>query len=245
MILLLRDLSAEAEVERVRRDFVSIVGHELRTPLTMIRTSVDLLGEGDAGELNPTQERLVQVLGNNADRMTRLINDLVDMSVLDPGRLEIRVAPTNIADLADEIVESLQPDAIAREHTLSVEVSEEAIAVADPNRIRQVLTNLVTNAIKYTPVGGKINVLVENGGDHVAVSVADNGIGIKPEEQISLFERFYRAPGGRRMSSGAGLGLPIARAIVELHGGTMRCESDGESGSTFIFTLPREPVGSS
>src|SRR5690606_27102235 len=105
-----RDLSAEAEVERVRRDFVSIVGHELRTPLTLIRTSVDLLHEGDAGELNETQGRLVEVLRNNSERMTRLINDLVDVSSLDPGRLEIRPGWLDISDVVREVAESLNRD---------------------------------------------------------------------------------------------------------------------------------------
>ena len=128
--------------------------------------------------------------------------------------------------------------------TLKLKSTGEVWAEADARAVRQIWQNLVSNAIKYTPEGGAISVAVTPGPNMVEVVVADTGIGIKPEEQVHLFERFYRAPGGRRMSSGAGLGLPIARALIELHGGTIRSESDGESGSRFIFTLPREPLGS-
>jgi signal transduction histidine kinase len=176
--------------------------------------------------------------------MTRLINDLVDISSLEPGRLEIRPGWLDIADTVQEVAESLQRDADARQHALTLDAPDTLIVWADQNRVRQILTNLVTNAIKYTPEGGTVSITVEPGEEMVEISVADSGIGIKPDEQMLLFERFYRAPGGRRMSHGAGLGLPIARALVELHGGTLRSESDGADGSTFVFTLPRKPLGS-
>ena len=119
---------------------------------------------------------------------------------------------------------------------------DEVIVWADPARIEQVLSNLLSNAIKYTPPGGEIELRVEDTQPFVSVSVADNGIGIPPEEQGGLFEKFYRTSSGRRTTGGTGLGLAIARSIVDLHGGAIRCDSDGQHGTTFTFTLPRRPL---
>lgn len=240
MLVLLRDLSAEAEAERVKQDFVSMVGHELRTPLTLIRTTIDLLFEGDAGALNSTQGRIVEVLRNNADRLMSLITDLLDMSALDSGRMRINPSPIEVASIVRGVVEDVQSAAQAKQHSLRVETPALLTVWADPVRAQQVLQNLVSNAIKYTPTGGVIEVRVrEASGDFVEISVHDNGIGIPPEERAHLFEKFYRTSAGRRTTGGTGLGLAIARSLVELHGGQIWCESDGHSGSRFAFTLPR------
>ncbi|MEI6136246.1 MAG: ATP-binding protein [Chloroflexota bacterium] len=243
IIIIIRDLAAEAEAERVKRDFVSMVGHELRTPLTLIRTTIDLLHSRDAGELNPTQDRIVEVLLQNSDRLMSLISDLLDMSALDSGRMQITPGTTDLVEIVRGAVRSSRAAAEEHQHQLRLILPGEPVSVwADAARMDQVLSNLLSNAIKYTPPGGEIEVRVGAGAPFASVSVADNGIGIPPEEQSGLFEKFYRTSSGRRTTGGTGLGLAIARSIVDLHGGTIRCDSDGEHGTTFTFTLPRRPL---
>lgn len=211
----------------------------MRTPLTLIRTSVDLLTEQGAGELTPTQRRITEVLHNNSDRLLRLINDLLDMSALDSGRMRVHEMPVEMAKLLDEVLANYQHEAEDREITLTLEAPEEPIVVwADQARLGQVLANLMDNAMKYTPSGGHVTLRIVPGTPNVLVQVQDNGIGILPSEQPLLFQKFQRTRAGERQSGGTGLGLAIARSIVELHGGKIWCESDGRSGSTFSFTIP-------
>lgn len=241
MVLLLRDLAEQAEAERIKQDFVSMVGHELRTPLTMIQSSVDLLDDASIGALTPTQQRLVDMLHQNSERLLTLINDLLDISALDSGRVTISPQYIDLMEVATEVAEEYRGAAARKQMTLLVEPSDAPVEVwADHNRVRQVLSNLVGNAIKYTPEGGHVVITAHIWDALVAeVSVRDDGVGIPLGEQTQLFERFYRTRAGRRLSGGTGLGLAIARSIVELHGGMIWCESDGEHGSTFTFTLPR------
>ena len=241
LILLIRDLTNLLAAERAKQDFVSMVGHELRTPLTMIRATTDMLGEQDAGSLTPTQTRITEILRGNADRLLALVNDLLDVSALGSGRVHVAREPIDLLDVLDETIEAFERQAC--EHDLELRLVlppgiTSIPAYADRSRIRQVLSNLVGNAIKYTPRGGHIRVCVEAGPVLVRVDVQDDGIGIAPEDQAHLFEKFYRAAAGQRQSSGTGLGLTIARSIVELHGGMIWCESDGTHGSTFSFRLP-------
>ncbi|MEX1022816.1 MAG: ATP-binding protein [Dehalococcoidia bacterium] len=243
MMVLMRDLTAEAEAERVKQDFVSMVGHELRTPLTLIRTTIDLLNEGDAGALNDTQARIVEVLNSNTDRLMMLINDLLDMSAIDSGRLQIQPQMIDLVEVARTAIEEAHPAAAAKQHQTHLSAPEQALAWADRRRISQVLANLISNAIKYTPPGGVVEVIVDpSQEDWLRVAVRDNGIGIPPEEQTQLFEKFYRTSQGRRTTGGTGLGLAIARSLVELHGGRIWSESDGQTGSTFAFTLPTRQI---
>ena len=248
IILLIRDVTETVAAERLKQDFVSMVGHEMRTPLTLIRTSIDLLTEQGAGDLTPTQRRITEVLHSNSDRLLRLINDLLDMSALDSGRMRVHETPVDIRALIDEVLPNYEHEAENREITLAVEVpAYPVIAWVDRARIGQVLANLIDNAMKYTPSGGEMRIRVMPGEPTVLVQVQDNGIGILPSEQPLLFQKFQRTRAGERQSGGTGLGLAIARSIVELHGGNIWCESDGRSGSTFSFTIPsyhpdREPA---
>ena len=240
MILLIRDLTGEAEAERIKRDFVSMVGHELRTPLTTIRTSIDLLHEAEAGTLNATQQRIVEVLEGNSDRLLHLIDDLLDMSALDSGRVEVHQATIDLVEAVRETVEGERAKAETKSIALQVDHPAGGVPVwADRARLGQVLANLISNAVKYTPEGGHVTVRVVPSDPFAQVDVVDDGIGIPVAEQPQLFEKFFRTREGQRQSGGTGLGLAIARSIVELHGGEIWCESDGRSGSTFSFTLPR------
>ncbi|MQC47877.1 MAG: HAMP domain-containing protein [Chloroflexi bacterium] len=242
MLVLIRDLSAESEAEQVKQDFVSMVGHELRTPLTLIRTTIDLLHEGDAGTLNPTQQRIVEVLLGNTDRLMALITDILDVSAIDSGRLDILPEYMDIGEAIRAAVEEAMPGASAKQHTLFTAAPLGITVWADQRRIVQVLANLLSNAVKYTPPGGRIEAGLDTADEQIRIWVRDSGIGIPEEEQERLFEKFYRTSSGRRITGGTGLGLSIARSLVEMHGGRIWCDSDGETGSTFAFTLPRRRV---
>ena len=201
-----------------------------------------LMHEHDAGDLNPTQERIVEVLQHNSDRLMSLISDLLDMSALDSGRMQITPSSIDLVDAVRRAVQSAQSAAEDHHHRLSIVASGTITVWADAARVEQVMSNLLSNAIKYTPGGGNIEVRVEGLEPFAVVSVTDNGIGITPAEQTGLFEKFYRTSSGRRTTGGTGLGLAIARSIVDLHGGSIHCDSDGEHGTTFTFTLPRRPL---
>jgi len=187
----------------------------------------------------------VEVLRQNSERLMTLISDLLDMSALDSGRMQIVPASVDLIEIVRRAVRAAAAAAGERKHQLRLVLPEDANTVmvwADAPRVEQVLSNLISNAIKYTPPSGEIEVRIEGGRAFASVAVADSGIGIPPEEQPGLFEKFYRTSAGRRTTGGTGLGLAIARSIVELHGGEIVCDSDGQTGTTFTFTLPRRPL---
>jgi PAS domain S-box-containing protein len=230
------------ELDKMKSDFVSNVSHELRTPLTAIKGSVDNMLDGITGDLNEKQSRYLTRIKSNSDRLTRLINDLLDLSRIEAG---INLKPKNLplATVAREVVETLRP--VAAEKLITIEVASpdnSLTAWADPDRISQVLMNLLGNAIKFTPTHGTVTLSLEkNGNEWVKVSVADSGPGIPSEEANRIFDKFYQiSHPERRKAMGTGLGLPIAKALVEMHGGKIWVESESGRGSTFSFTLPAE-----
>ncbi len=184
----------------------------------------------------------MEVLRSNTDRLMSLINDLLDMSAIDSGRMEIRPGETDLTTIITEVIDESRPAAGAKDHQILVRAPEHLTVWADRQRIGQVAGNLISNAVKYTPPGGTIEVAVDVEGPWARVSIHDTGIGISREDQAQLFERFYRTSAGRRITGGTGLGLAIARSLVELHGGRIWVDSDGDSGSTFSFTLPTRPI---
>jgi signal transduction histidine kinase len=182
------------------------------------------------------------VLLGNTDRLMALITDILDVSAIDSGRLEISPEYVDVGEAVRVAVEEAMPGASAKQHTLFTAAPLGITVWADRRRIVQVLAHLLSNAVKYTPPGGRIEAGLDSGDDQIRAWVRDTGIGIPEEEQQRLFEKFYRTSSGRRITGGTGLGLSIARSLVELHGGEIWCDSDGESGSTFIFTLPRRRI---
>ncbi len=242
-------------LDRLKSDFVSNVSHELRTPLTAIRMSVDNLLEGVAGEISPPLHRYLTKVRNNTDRLGRLIADLLDLSRIEAGRVELRPAPVSVGELMQEVVESLRPVAGGKGVELAVlTAAMPAIAVADRDKLQQVLINLTENAVKFTPAGGRVTLTAHQGsgaGDQsaaggpsplprfVEVIVEDTGEGIPPKELEAIFEKFHqsRRP-GQQKAQGTGLGLSIAKSLIELHGGRIWAESQVGRGSRFVFTLP-------
>lgn len=229
------------ELDRMKSDFVSNVSHELRTPLTAIKGSVDNMLDGLTGSLNEKQTRYLARIKSNTDRLSRLINDILDLSKIEAGRIELKPASLSIHLLIQEVAEALR--AVAADKLISIETSapENGISVwADRDKVTQILMNLIGNAIKFTPPHGKVFVSVKvQDGEWVQVAVADTGLGIEVEEANKIFDKFYQvAEPKSQKAKGTGLGLAISRALVEMHGGKIWVESVLGAGCTFLFTLP-------
>ncbi|TAK01728.1 PAS domain S-box protein [bacterium] len=231
------------ELDKMKSDFVSNVSHELRTPLTAVKGSVDNMLDGLTGTLNDKQVRYLTRIKSNADRLTRLINDILDLSRIEAGKIDLKPAVLPLVTLAKEVAEGLRPVAVDKLISLEVASPDASVtAWADRDKVIQVLMNLVGNAVKFTPTHGKVSVAVERNGDEwVQTSVADTGPGIPLEEANKIFDKFYQiAQIGKQKARGTGLGLAISKALVEMHGGRIWVESEVGRGSTFFFTLPAQ-----
>jgi signal transduction histidine kinase len=229
------------ELDRMKSDFVSHVSHELRTPLTAIKGAVDLMLREVAGPLTEKQIHYLSRVKSNTQHLARLINDLLDLSKIESGRIEVKSSCVSLTGLVHEAVEALRPVAAEKIIALEATLREPSILVwADRDKINQVLMNLIGNAIKFTPVQGKVTVSASRNCDEsVQVSVLDTGPGVPTDEREKIFAKFYRvAETNGDNSKGTGLGLAISKALVELHGGKIWVESEEGRGSTFSFTLP-------
>jgi signal transduction histidine kinase len=229
------------DLDRLKSAFVANVSHELRTPLTAIKGAIDLLLREVAGPLNEKQTHYLARVRSNTHRLAGLIMDVLDLSKIEEGKIELHPGPVSLAGLLHEIVETLKPIATEKEIVLQATIPESSLlAWADRDKITQVLTNLIGNAVKFIPPGGRVNVSATiDDGEWVRVSVIDDGPGISEDEKDRIFDRFYQiAEVGGAKPKGTGLGLAISKALVELHGGKIWLESELNRGSTFHFTLP-------
>lgn len=242
-----RDVTHEREIDRMKSEFVSLVSHELRTPLTSIKGYIDLILDGDAGEITEEQQEYLEIARNNADRLVALINDLLDVSRIESGKVELQRRALDMAHVIQDVASSLRPQIDAKGQHLSLIVHKPLPTIlGDADRVTQILNNLLSNAYKYTPAGGSISIEAQAVADkHVRVDVRDSGIGLTPDEMGKLFTRFFRAKNKTTQEvGGTGLGLTITRSLVEMHGGEITVTSTPGQGSTFSFTLPttQEPV---
>jgi len=229
------------ELDRSKSDFVSNVSHELRTPLTAIKGAVDLILREATGPLNEKQTHYLTRVRSNTQHLAGLINDLLDLSKIEEGKIEFQAARVSLAGLVHEVVETLRPIASEKPIDLHVTAPESSLRVwADRDKIMQVLTNLIGNAIKFTPARGRVMISsASDDADWVRVSVSDTGPGISADQCERIFEKFYQvAVNGGPKPKGTGLGLAISKTLVELHGGKIWVESEPSRGSTFYFTLP-------
>jgi PAS domain S-box-containing protein len=229
---------------RLKDEFVATVSHELRTPLHAMLGWVRLLR---SGQLAPEKrERALETVERNARVQVQLVEDLLDVSRIISGKLSLELAPVELSALAEGVVESMRPVAEQRGLSLRAQIEPEAAVPGDPNRLSQVLGNLLGNSIKFTPQGGHVELLLRSDGSWVEVVVRDDGQGIPAQFLPHVFERFRQAGGsGARRQGGLGLGLAIVRELVELHGGTVRADSDGEGkGAAFAVRLPRSTEAS-
>jgi signal transduction histidine kinase len=235
-----------SEASRHKSQFLANVSHELRTPLNAIIGSTDNMLDGIVGELNEKQARYLARTQTNAEHLSLLIEDLLDLSVIESGKMDINAKNVCLASLIAEVAESLRPVAEKKPVHLEIGSTDASLtAWADRDRIVQVLNNLIGNAVKFTPPQGKVTVAAQrNGAGWVQVSVADTGPGIPAELADKIFDEFYQIPqSGGPKAKGMGLGLTIAKKLVEKHGGKIWVQSEPAKGSTFFFTLPANKLG--
>jgi signal transduction histidine kinase len=236
-----RDVTSEREIDRVRNRFISSVSHEIRTPLTSIQGYVDLLlARREIGPLNPMQLEFLTIVQKSTRQLTLVVRDLLDSARIQEGSIDLQCVPLDMCGLAKDVTLSLRPMIEEKQQQLITNLEEPLpIVKGDVNRIRQVLINLLSNANKYTPDRGKIELRIYREQDEVCIEVQDTGIGLTEEEQSMLFTRFFRARNAlTNKAEGTGLGLAISRALVKEHGGVMKVFSKPGQGSTFAFTLP-------
>ena len=232
------DISERLAVERLKNEFVSVVSHELRTPLTSIRGSLGLMEGGVLGELSDEAKQMLGIAITNADRLVRLINDILDAERIESGKAPLEMRDCDLGDLMEATSDLLAPAAAEAGTKLTIEPLHLEL-FADPDRITQTLVNLVGNAIKFTPEGGSVTVTAARAGDVVAVRVSDDGPGIPDDKKGEIFSRFAQLEGpDTRATGGSGLGLAIARGIVQQHGGRIWIEDREGGGSVFAFELP-------
>jgi two-component system phosphate regulon sensor histidine kinase PhoR len=237
VLLVFQDLTRIRKLETVRRDFVSNVSHELRTPLASVKALAETLHEG-ALEDPPAARRFLQQMESEIDNITQLVHELLELSRIESGRVPLERRSINPCEFLKRGIERMQMQAERAGLSLRLECTEQLPEVnADPERIQQVLVNLIHNAVKFTRPGGEIVVTATPRDHDVIVAVRDTGVGIAPEELTRIFERFYKADRSRS-GGGTGLGLSIARHLVEAHGGRIWAESELDKGSVFYFTLP-------
>jgi len=238
VVVVIQDLTELHRYERLRREFVANVSHELKSPLTAIRSLTETLLTG-ALEDAANRHRFVTLVDEEAARLGRLIEDLLQLSQIESQPVTPRVQAVPLRPLVQEVFATLQPELAKRRVRVSMTLKEQWVVQADSDRLRQVLMNLLDNAIKYNREGGSITVTAEPEGQLLRIGVADTGIGIPAEDAPRIFERFYRVDKARsRELGGTGLGLSIVKHIVESHGGTVTVTTRPGEGSTFSFTLP-------
>ena len=243
VIAVIHDVTEQRRLDDARREFVANVSHELRTPLTNIRSYTETLLDA-AGELPlDTEKQFLGVISSESERMARIVTDLLTLSKLDYGRMELRMTRFSVSDLLKKVTNAMKLTAEDSGHMILVETEPNLPPmVGDRERIEQVVVNILSNAVKYTPSGGRIRLTAQRAGtNHVRVTVEDNGVGIPADDVPRLFERFYRVDKARsRAAGGTGLGLAIAKEIVEQHEGKIALTSEYGKGTTVTITLPTD-----
>jgi len=228
------------ELDERKSAFVSIASHEIRTPLTSIKGFVENMLNGVTGDLRERQALYLTRVKYNIDRLTRTLNDLLDLSRIEAGHVELRLTDVSLTEVTAEALDNLRPQAEGKSLVLETRTPSQLSPIqGDRDKILQILTNLIHNAIKFTPSSGRISIsLVPLPDSMIQVCVADTGCGIAPEEVPNVFDRFYRSDSGTTEARGAGLGLAITKSLVDLHRGRIWVESTIGSGTRFFFTLP-------
>ncbi len=246
-VSIFRDITREVEVDQLKSEFVATVSHELRTPMTSVKGYVEMLLMGAVGGINDEQRRFLQIIKGNIDRLGGLVNDLLDISRIESGRVTLDLEQVDLGDMLAEVREVMLRRGRIESKPLDIELElPEALppAWADRDRLRQIINNLVENSFNYTPAGGRIDLRATAEDGWIEVQVADNGIGILPVDLPKVFERFYRGQQALNLSvAGTGLGLSIVRQLIDMHGGEIRIQSQGIPGQGTVCTirLPAAP----
>jgi signal transduction histidine kinase len=238
-LFLIVDATQEGEIDEMKTEFISVASHEMRTPMTSIKGSLELLLGGYAGELPAEATELLGISLTAVDRLVRLINDLLDISKIESGKMDLHLDRLDVNECVRKSLRSLRALAEAHQVSISAESAENLPTVlADRDRLEQVITNLLSNALKYTPPNGEVRILSRALDNRVRVSVIDQGPGIAKQHLERVFDRFHQLAGAKK---GSGLGLTICRALVEQHRGRIWAESEPGRGSEFHFELPVAP----
>ena len=230
----LRELSA------MKEEFLALTTHDLRSPLTVISGVINFFTSGRLGDITPEQKNMVQMMERNTHNLIELVNDLLDASKLESGTLRLETASINLRGLVAELREQMHPLAKDKEIALEETIPDDLPPLlADRAKLRRILVNLLSNALKFTPKGGRVELSAERAGSAVRVSVTDTGVGMSPDDVKNIFDKYAQARSRATSSEkGTGLGLYITRQLVELHGGKISVESEIGRGSTFSFTIP-------
>jgi signal transduction histidine kinase len=221
----------------MKDEFVALVSHELRTPLTAIQGYTELVLDGTAGEVNDEQRAMLTAVDRSSARLFRLINDLLFVAQLNAGKLSVAIDDVDLASVAREAIEDARPRAAAAEVSLDFEFALTPTIRADRVRLGQVFDNLISNAIKFTPPGGRVGLTISMVGDEAIIVVTDSGMGMSVEDQQRLFTRFFRTKAAAKIQ-GTGLGLSITKAIVDAHHGSISVQSKVGHGTRFTVTVP-------
>ena len=232
------------ELDVMKDEFVALVSHELRTPLTAIQGYTELVLDGTAGEVNEEQRTMLGAVSRNSARLFRLINDLLFVAQVNAGKLNVAIEDVDLGAVAAEAITDARPRAAAAEVTLAFECEPELMVRADRVRLAQVFDNLISNAIKFTPAGGRVGLTISMVDENVMIVVADSGMGMTEEDQQRLFTRFFRTKGAAKIQ-GTGLGLSITKAIIDAHQGSISVESELGQGTRFTVTVPASDPGAS
>jgi signal transduction histidine kinase len=231
------------ELDKIKTDFVSSVSHELRTPMTSILGYLEMLTDGHGGVLAPEQIRLLGIVDRNAQRLLVLIEELLIMSKVESGTFRLSIGPVVIGDLLDGALQAVHPDLTGRDLSLEVDVAPDADLIqGDAGQLDRVMINLLSNAMKFTPDGGRVSVSAAREGNAIVIRVTDTGMGIPLADQPRIFERFFRSSATQHLAvPGTGLGLSITKAIVEQHGGRLSVSSRPGEGTEVTVELPLAP----
>jgi PAS domain S-box-containing protein len=238
-LIIIHDVTKEKLVEKMKTEFVSVAAHQLRTPLSAIKWTVRMILDGDVGEISKEQKELLEQTYVSNERMIRLINDLLNVSRIEEGRLLYDQKDAQIEDVLDSVIDASQEILRNKNMILEVNKKETPKVKIDEEKMGVVIQNLLENAIKYTEQGGKIKISLDNDGKNVIFKIEDSGVGIPKSQQDRIFTKFFRAENVTRMETdGTGLGLYTTKNIVQAHKGQIWFESEENKGTTFYFTIP-------
>ena len=243
-IITFRDITHEKEVDRMKTEFLSLASHQLRTPLSAIRWFVEILLSGDAGPLNREQREFLGNVDESTNRMVALINDLLNITRIESGRIIIDPKPTDLGKLIEGIMAEVKSKYLAKSQKIILSIHPKLDKInVDPNLLRAVYLNLINNSIKYTPSGGEITIFISRKGDYILSQVTDNGVGIPQAEQKRVFQKFFRGRNiVKKVVEGTGLGLYLVKAIIESSNGKIYFKSEENKGTTFWFTVPASGI---